>query len=677
MITNYKQAKEDVLKIYADFLPLLNKIKQGKTTTFESSIEALASQAEDIKHDKFLLMIVGEAKSGKSTFINAYLGEEILPMDVKQCTSSIVEIRYGERFILKATFADDRIQLIEDEQEIKEFLRANAALDDTFRDIPVPTININILMAYKGKTPPETVIRDLLKGIESENIHRLPTAVYEAKVRQYISEKQPHWRDIVKKIEIEYPFEDVDMKGIEIVDTPGVNAEGRVGEITNDYIAKANAVMFLKPIAGTALEASSFKKFLGTASADRNKNAMFLILTRTAPELRENVIRQHEEALRQFPEINPQQIICVDSKVELFYNRIRGMSVEDLGKYMDSLIEAEKIEPFLDSPWFKSRFNKDTYLKKLKEISNFAVVDHALNLFAHKAQYIALSEFLQRLLNVLGKMQAKLIEEKGYYEEKAVNPEELAIKLSETKARLDSLTLALYETVDIIGDRYSDPKDGVIEQRAKAVVEAYKREIASINPNDSSSVDSLEKISFQKIDAFKEFQDELLKNILAECDAALISLSDKSGIKFPETMKPDVTKQAIEAERVKTEKEERERKEEYTTGLTFKKTHERSAFSQSRYYSTVKSHIDGKIDTIRNNAVRDLRRFVIDTISVYREELSQNVRIKKAELTDIIREKETAEQIQEKLQQMAGWLEQIIPMCSHIAALKGGIDRNV
>lgn len=353
------------------------------------------------------------------------------------------------------------------------------------------------------------------------------------------------------------------------------------------------------------------------------------------------------------------------------------MSVEDLGEYMDSLIEAEKIEPFLDSPWFKSRFNKDTYLKKLKEISNFAVVDHALNLFAHKAQYIALSEFLQRLLNVLGKMQAKLIEEKGYYEEKAVNPEELAIKLSETKARLDSLTLALYETVDIIGDRYSDPKDGVIEQRAKAVVEAYKREIASINPNDSSSVDSLEKISFQKIDAFKEFQDELLKNILAECDAALISLSDKSGIKFPETMKPDVTKQAIEAERVKTEKEERERKEEYTTGLTFKKTHERSAFSQSRYYSAVKSHIDGKIDTIRNNAVRDLRRFVIDTISVYREELSQNVRIKKAELTDIIREKETAEQIQEKIQQMAGWLDQIIPMCSHISALKGGIDRNV
>lgn len=133
-------------------------------------------------------MIVGEAKSGKSTFINAYLGEEILPMDVKQCTSSIVEIRYGNKFILRATYADDRIQVFEDEQQIKEFLIANAALDDNYRDIPVSTINIEILMHKKGKKVLEAEIIDLLKGIESENIYGLPRKEYEAKVRQYIRE---------------------------------------------------------------------------------------------------------------------------------------------------------------------------------------------------------------------------------------------------------------------------------------------------------------------------------------------------------------------------------------------------------------------------------------------------------------------------------------------------------
>ena len=96
-------------------------------------------------------MIVGEAKSGKSTFINAYLGEEILPMDVKQCTSSIVENS-------RALRADDRVLIFEDEQQIKDFLTANAALDDNYRDIPVSTINIEILMHKKDKRVLESEI---------------------------------------------------------------------------------------------------------------------------------------------------------------------------------------------------------------------------------------------------------------------------------------------------------------------------------------------------------------------------------------------------------------------------------------------------------------------------------------------------------------------------------------
>lgn len=232
MITNYKKTKEDVLKAYAAFLPIVEKVKDGKETSYDVSLKSLQKQAENIQQDKFLLMVVGEAKSGKSTFINAYLGEEILPMDVKQCTSAIVEIRYGEKFVLKATYADDRVEIVEDEQKIKEFLTANAALDDNYRDIPISTINIEILMNKKGRKVLESDIVDLLKGIEGENLYGLPKGDYEAKVRQYIKEKQPVWRDIVKKIEIEYPFADTELKGIEIVDTPGVNADGRVGDIT-------------------------------------------------------------------------------------------------------------------------------------------------------------------------------------------------------------------------------------------------------------------------------------------------------------------------------------------------------------------------------------------------------------------------------------------------------------
>ena len=122
MITNYKKAKDDVLRTYSDFLILINEIKQDKQTSYDHSLETLSQQAMNIKRDKFVLMVVGEAKSGKSTFINAYLGEKILPMDVKQCTSAIIEIRYGSKFKLKATYGDERTEEIEDEQNIKDFL---------------------------------------------------------------------------------------------------------------------------------------------------------------------------------------------------------------------------------------------------------------------------------------------------------------------------------------------------------------------------------------------------------------------------------------------------------------------------------------------------------------------------------------------------------------------------
>ena len=677
MITDYKKTKNDVLKLYnEDFSALIKEVKNGKDTTFDSELETLAEQAETIKQDMFRLMIAGEAKSGKSTFINAYLGTDILPMDVKQCTSAIVEIRYGSKFILKATYADDKVEIIESEEKIREFLSTNAAIDDEYRSIPVPTININILMNYKGRNVPEPIIQDLMKGIEKENIHNLSQKEYEKKVRDYIKVKTPVWNTIVKKIEIEYPFEDEDMKNIQIVDSPGVNAEGRVGEITNEYIENANAVMFLKPITGQAIEATAFKNFLGGVSAGRNKNAMFLILTRAANETADNIIRIREEALRQFPTINQEQIICVDSKVELFYNQIKNMPTEELEQYMKTLIDSDKLDSFLALPWFKTFFKKDAYLGKLKELSNFNVVDNALNQFAHKAQYLILSDFLGRMIDTLKKVNGLLSEDKEYYQKKAVDPKKFEMEIIDVQSQLQNLTLAINTKVSEIGNKYTFP-NGEIEKRAKVVIDDYKAKIEKIDPDSSKSVDELEKISYEKIDAFKEFQDDLLKNIVAECDDALITLSDKTVIKFPETIKPDVTKDAIKSMKDKTEKEERAKKEYYTTGTTFKETHSRSAFSQSRYFRAVKNNIDGKIETIHKDAVKDLRTFANNTVSAYSVELAKNARIKTEKLEELKQKKESAEEIKEQIDLLDKQLVSVSRIRGSIEALKGGIDKNV
>lgn len=674
MISNYRKSKEDVLQAYKSFIPVVEEIKQGKSTSYDSSLESLAKQAKNIEEDKFLLMIVGEAKSGKSTFINAYLGKEILPMDVKQCSSAIVEIRYGKSYMLRATYADGRVTTIDNEEKIKDFLTTNAAMDDNYRDIPISIINIEILMHKQDKHIIEADIQDLMKGIENENLYHLPKKEYEAKVRQYLKEKQPHWRDIVKKIEIEYPFQDSALRGIEIVDTPGVNAEGRIGDITNKYIEEANAVMFLKPITGAALEATSFKMFLNSKSADRNKNAMFLILTRAANETEDNITRIHDEALRQFPTINSKQIIPIDSKVELFINKVEDFTSEELQQYLMQQTAARKLDAFLGLPWYAAKGDRNRYLDELKRLSNFAVVDDALNLFAHKAQYIALSEFLGRMETVLKNIHAKLKEDIENNKLKAEDPRELENKLRNAKRSLDALTRKINITVDEIADKYTI-KGGIIEDKADEVMEEYRQDIKSIDPERSTSLDELEKISFRKVDVFIQFEKDLQKNIVAECDEALIAFSGKGVINYT-TIKPDLTKETIE--KIKVEKKNKAYETEYyTTGTTFKKTESYSSFSQSKFYKLVKSSIEQRMDKIKNDAISDLIDFVTQITTAYRTELSRNAKIKQGEYDEILEAKQSAEELQALIIELDSQLSGIDMMINNIVSLKGGIDKNV
>lgn len=145
----YQKLKKEVLGCYDVFSDFFTKAQIPQEG---DSFDELKNQAKKIKADQFKLMVAGEAKSGKSTFINAYLGQEILPMDVLQCSSSVVEIKYGEKLALKAFYANGNTKCIEGKKAIQEFLYEHAALDDDYRDIPVNTINNELILKYKDKS---------------------------------------------------------------------------------------------------------------------------------------------------------------------------------------------------------------------------------------------------------------------------------------------------------------------------------------------------------------------------------------------------------------------------------------------------------------------------------------------------------------------------------------------
>lgn len=76
-----------------EFIPLKNLIIENINRNIEHIYDI-----EKNKKNPLNIVIVGEVKSGKSTFLNALLSKEVSETDVLEATSSIIEVSYGKEY---------------------------------------------------------------------------------------------------------------------------------------------------------------------------------------------------------------------------------------------------------------------------------------------------------------------------------------------------------------------------------------------------------------------------------------------------------------------------------------------------------------------------------------------------------------------------------------------------
>ena len=656
----YEEKKQKVLELNEKFQEIIekNNVKE-KVRQIQKPISGLNNQIENIKKDKFVLMIAGEAKSGKSTFINAYLGEDILPMDVKQCTSSIIEIKYGTEFSLSAEYADGRKSEIKGRDAISKFLKENAALNDDYRDIPVPTINSEILVKYKD-TIPERVINDLIKGVKEDNIYNLPEEEYNTKIQKYIEENKNKWQNIITKMVISYPFKTESLKNIEIIDSPGVNAAGHVGDVSENYIEKANAIMFLKSITGQALESSSFKKFLDTGSVERNKGTLFLILTRAADLNNQDLEKQKEEAKKQYgSKVNEGQIVVVDSKVQMFVNKISEYpTYEDIEEYLDELEENKQFEAFMN-PSRKVKREKSSYIEYLTEKSRFKDINEAIEKFARKTQYYALNGVVKEISNICKKIEDSAKYNIRLYEDKITkDPTEFAVQISEIQSEINIINEKIYKKIDEVTIEYgSRNPEGIIRKNVKEKFLELVEEINNLDERNENAITELETTSFRKIEELKEFYEVLKKDIIEKCNKELISLSDESKIPYS-IFEPNFTEEDFE--NMKNEsKENANETRYYEEGMTFKKTHSYSKYSITKHFTILKENILNRIENIKSEVINNLVDFVNNISKKYREELSRSAEREKQKLQKLQEEKEVIEDTKKKIVELEDIIKKI------------------
>ena len=157
--------------------------------SLDNEIKQLQNTCSNLLHSKFRLLVLGDMKRGKSTFINALVGEKLLPSDVNPCTALPTILRYGE------------------EKQVTVYFK-----DGSFRTIDVAK--------FQQKY---TIQPNEAKALADRNKLAFPNVDYAA---------------------IEYPLPLL-KEGLEIIDSPGLNDTEARNELTLQHIYNCHAVLFL------------------------------------------------------------------------------------------------------------------------------------------------------------------------------------------------------------------------------------------------------------------------------------------------------------------------------------------------------------------------------------------------------------------------------------------------
>lgn len=676
---NYRQNQKEVMELYHEFVSACQMADRNVA-------ESICKQADKIQNRIFNLMILGEAKSGKSTFINAYLGREVVPMDVRQCTSAIIKIHRGDCFHLTAkTAGGGRIEIDGDEQ-IREFLKAHAALSDKYRNIPITTIDNEILIKYQGEKVSPAELDRFLKELEKDNISNIDGQEYKNQIKAYISDNASSWDKIVTEMDITYPLPE-EMQGITIIDSPGVGAAGNVGQITEDYINEADAIIFVKSLRGQAIESQSFINFLRSNCREKKKGALILVFTGKADLQGAEFNRIKEQALEMYKnDINPERILFVDSKVQLFLNHCYELKTEEkIDAFFNDLDAAHNDYSPVSLCWAKSRGSMAAFEEKMNELSNFNCVREALEKFGRAAYYLQMLKFIENLEKESARykemFEGALVTGEKNVRDPALLEDSIRIKKNEIAETYNKMTEGIFS----IQKRYIDRLDGemLVIKEAERRRDDYREKLNRFRTLEENEIkdttfNEMKKITMDAIDDTVQFRRDIAQRVIDECNEKLIQYTSDP-YKIPaEAFAPNFTAADFD----KIDKEAKEQTSGYYNvekGFSFFKSTSRAPFHHLRkHVKIVADSIDRRLgDEIIPKMVDNAVSYVQKCTDIYLEKLTEHKAELEKEYNDLLVIKDDNDKLCARIRELRGKVVNFSAVLERIGDLQGGLKNYV
>lgn len=204
--------------------------KEIDALNLPQQVATLEALEKKVRSDSFKIQVTGTFKNGKSTFINAFLGEDVLPAYALPCTAVINEVRYGK--------------------EKKAVLYFRDPLPDKLpKDVPKPVLAH--MQKHDMKAVPPVVI-------PYDQIERYVVIPMGADPSQMLLES-PY-----DKVVLYWPLPLL-AQGVRIIDSPGLNEHATRTRVTMEHLSKADAILFV--LSAQALCAKEEMAFLENSLA--------------------------------------------------------------------------------------------------------------------------------------------------------------------------------------------------------------------------------------------------------------------------------------------------------------------------------------------------------------------------------------------------------------------------
>src|SRR3712207_4459696 len=398
-------------------------------------------------------MIVGEAKSGKSSFIDAYLKTDVLPIDVKQCTNALIHIRHSERVFLEVHQENQSCRL-EEEEDIQNFLNREANFSKS------------------GKQ------REL-------------------------------------ELFLFYPLEK-EFQEIELIDSPGVNAEGGLGVISEEYLPSANAIIFVKSLYGQALESTSFIDFFRGKTKRRHKESRFLLLTGSSLFSKQDKKSLEKDAEEKYGDyISSEKIIILDSKLKLFWNACQDLSEEE--------IEQKIQEEEFDSAtvlWYQAKGKKDIFMRNLLEKSNFPHLEEKLRIFAKDYEKILCLQFLGNIQEAYQRQILIFEAQKQTLMEHRKDPVALQASLDANRKEIQELSQKIETGVQKLYEKFT--RDDFLDAILEESYQTWRGELSLFQGN--INWEKLELWFQEKMKESSKLSLEIGEKMIEECQEKLFKI---------------------------------------------------------------------------------------------------------------------------------------------------------